>query len=85
MNPDTKMILDELRKNDAKWEQRLSDLDAKWDRQISEAGVRMEEQISTLEKTSEKAIKWKIASTPSRRWPHPMRIGSHRWREHWMM
>jgi hypothetical protein len=30
MNPDTKMILEELRKSDARSEQRLVDLDTKW-------------------------------------------------------
>jgi hypothetical protein len=35
MNPEFKLILDELKKNNAMWEQCFNDLDAKWDRQIS--------------------------------------------------
>jgi hypothetical protein len=36
MNPDTKMILEELRKSDARSEQRLVDLDTKWELRFTE-------------------------------------------------
>jgi hypothetical protein len=49
MNPDTKMILDELRKTDTGWEQRFADLDAKWDRRFAEADSKVEARVSTLE------------------------------------
>jgi hypothetical protein len=49
MNPDTKMILDELRKTDARWEQRFADLDAKWDRRFAEADSKVEARLSALE------------------------------------
>jgi hypothetical protein len=32
MSIDTKMILEELRKNDAKWEKRFEETDSKWKR-----------------------------------------------------
>jgi hypothetical protein len=60
MNPDTKLILDELRKADdrweqqftdldSKWEKRFSDLDTKWDLQFGEKCDLVEERVSALE------------------------------------
>jgi hypothetical protein len=37
MNPDTKMILNELHKNNDKWEKRIDDLNAKWEARFGDA------------------------------------------------
>jgi hypothetical protein len=44
------MILDELRKNDAKWEQRMADLDTKWDHKFSKVSDKVEGRMSKLKK-----------------------------------
>jgi hypothetical protein len=44
------MILDELRKNDAKWEQRMADLDTKWDHKFSKVSDKVEGCMSKLKK-----------------------------------
>jgi hypothetical protein len=64
MNPDTKMILDELRKTDARWEQRFADLDAKWDRRFAEADSKVEARVSALEQgaASGEDVKARVAA-----------------------
>jgi hypothetical protein len=62
MNPETKVILDELKKQDAKWEQRFTDLDAKWDRKFSERSEAVESCVGALEPRSS----W--ARRPGWRW-----------------
>jgi hypothetical protein len=43
------VILDKLKKQDAKWEQRFVDLDAKWDRKFSERSEAVESRVGALE------------------------------------
>jgi hypothetical protein len=73
MSIDTKMILEELCKNDAKWEKcfeetdskwerRFEDLDTKWDFKYSTAGDVVEERMSKLEKIAAAYEEWQPAA-----------------------
>jgi hypothetical protein len=50
MNPDTKMILDKLHKNNDKWEKRIADLDTKWEARFSDADDAREARIKRIKK-----------------------------------
>jgi hypothetical protein len=66
------MILDELHKNDAKWEKRFEetdtkwekrfeDLDTKWDFKYTATGDKVEERLSKLEKFAAAYEEWQPA------------------------
>jgi len=58
MNPDTKLILDELHKSDTKWEQRFADLDAKWEARFGDADDTHEARIRRIEKVAAALESW---------------------------
>nr|XP_034569779.1 uncharacterized protein LOC117834275 [Setaria viridis] len=58
MNPETKVIIDELKKQELKWEQRLAELDAKWDRKFADSDEAREERIRALEKAAATPEEW---------------------------
>ena len=54
MNPETKLILDELHKrftdHDLKWDQRFADQEARLGRQIQDLELAQDKHVSALEK-----------------------------------
>ncbi|RLN30976.1 uncharacterized protein C2845_PM05G36120 [Panicum miliaceum] len=62
MNPETKIILDELTKKfaeqDTKFEQRLADQDAKWDKRFTDAVFDNDERVRVLEKVAASLDEW---------------------------
>jgi hypothetical protein len=69
MNPEAKVMLDDLKKQDAKWKQRFTDLDAKWDQKFFETSDVVQARVRALEKgaSSSEAVEAHVVTPDFRR------------------